>query len=150
VKIRIKGSLYKLKLIEFIKAPLKDKKKLVSLIYNDKKESFIDYWFGYVEVRTQDIMVVDYDEKTKNPLYEASIIVGRHGTAQWFSHLDLDVIKQIIEKAKACTSKYFNLHIDFGGSMYQEYLFTKRQLKMLIPQLEDLVDKEWYKDDDCK
>jgi hypothetical protein len=148
MKISIKGCLYKLKLLEFMKAPLKDKKELISLIYNDKKERFIDYWFGYVEVKTQDIMVVDYDDETKNPLYEASINVGRHGTAQWFSHLDLDVIKQIIEKTKNCTSKYFNLHIDFGGSMYQEYIFTKRQLKMLIPQLEELLDKEWYIEED--
>jgi hypothetical protein len=150
MKISINGVLCKLNLLKFIKAPMKDKISILRIIYKDKKERFINYWFGYVEVKTQGIMVVDFDKETKNPLYEVSIVVGMHGRGQWFSHIDLDTIKQILEKTEGFNGKYFHLTIDLGSGMSQDYLFTKRQIKMLIPKLEELLDKEWYEDDECE
>ena len=73
-------------------------------------------------------------------------MVGRHGEGQWFSHIDLNAIKQILEGVKDFNNKYLSLHFNLGAGAYQEYTFTKKQLNMLIPQLEELLDEEWYEE----
>lgn len=105
-----------------------------------------DYWIGYVNVRTQDILCGGYgtDEPSHNELYEVSIICGRHGDGQWFSHIDKSIVEQLVRDWEFSDKKRFQLRLDLGCGMSQNYTFSKRQKDMLIEQLKPLLDMKWY------
>lgn len=108
-----------------------------------------DYWIGYVEVRTQDILCGGYgtDEPIHNELYEISIICGKRGGGQWFSHIGKGIVEQLVRDWEFSDKKRFQLHLDLGGCVSQNYIFSKRQKNMLIEQLKPLLDMKWYEGD---
>lgn len=114
-----------------------------------------DYWIGYVDVRTQDILCGGYgtDEENHHELYKASIICGRFGKGQWFFHIDREICEQLVNDWEFSNKKNFHLHLDLGGGMYQQYIFSKNQKDMLIKQLKPLLEMKWYnrkgEEDDC-
>lgn len=135
----------------------KDKLKCVGSYFSGQTEYLIDclkknpqnlkdYWTGYVNVRTQDIFCGGYgtDEPNHNELYEVSIICGRHGNGQWFSHIGKDTVEQLVKDWEFSDKKRFQLHLDLGGCMSQNYTFSKHQKDMLIEQLKPLLDMKWY------
>lgn len=135
----------------------KEKLKCVGSYFSGQAEYFIDclkeipqdlkdYWIGYVNVRTQDILCGGYgtDEASHNELYEISIICGKRGSGQWFSHIDKSIVEQLVRDWEFSDEKKFQLHLDLGCGMSQKYTFSKRQKDMLIEQLKPLLDMKWY------
>lgn len=135
----------------------KEKLKCVESYFSGQTEYLIDclkeipqnlkdYWIGYVNVRTQDIFCGGYgtDEPSHNELYEVSIICGRHGDGQWFSHIDKNIVEQLVKDWEFSDKKRFQLHLDLGCGMSQNYIFSKCQKDMLIEQLKPLLDMKWY------
>lgn len=135
----------------------KEKLKCVGSYFAGQTEYFIDclkeipqnlkdYWIGYVNVRTQDILCGGYgtNEPIRKELYEVSIICGRHGDGQWFSHIDKSIVEQLVRDWEFSEKKRFQLHLDLGCGMSQNYTFSKRQKDMLIEQLKPLLDMKWY------
>lgn len=90
-------------------------------------------------------------EPSHNELYEISIICGKHGNGQWFSHIDKSIVEQLVRDCEFSDKKRFQLHLDLGCGMSQNYTFSKRQKDMLIEQLKPLLDMKWYDRDeeDC-
>lgn len=124
----------------------KDKAKCVGSYFAEVPQNLKDYWIGYVNVRTQDILCGGYgtDEPSHNELYEISIICGKHGDGQWFSHIDKSIVEQLVKDWEFSDKKRFQMHLDLGGCMSQNYTFSKRQKDMLIEQLKPLLDMKWY------
>lgn len=138
----------------------KDKVKCVGSYFAGQTEYSIDclkeipqnlknYWIGYVDVSTQDILCGGYgtDEPGHKELYEISIICGKHGNGQWFSHIDKSMVEQLVRDWEFSDKKRFHLHLDLGCGMSQNYIFSKRQKDMLIEQLKLLLDMKWYEGD---
>lgn len=104
-----------------------------------------DYWIGYVDVHTQDIFVCDDENRSgHNELYEISIIAGKHGRGQWFSHIGKNIVEQLVNDWEFSEKKEFELHLDLGCGAYQRYTFSKKQKDMLIEKLKPLIEKKWY------
>lgn len=135
----------------------KEKLKCVESYFAGQTEYFIDclreipqnlkdYWVGYVDVHTQDILCGGYgtDEPSHNELYEISIICRKHGNGQWFSHIDKSIVEQLVRDWEFSNKKRFQLHLDLGCGMSQNYTFSKYQKDMLIEQLKPLLDMKWY------
>ena len=122
----------------FVKASNKERREFFRYIFKRTKERFINYWFGYVSVYKQYIRDLDGKEK----LHTFSIIVGKHGKGQWFSELDASKIQTLIDSIKSKNNKCFWLHLNLGCGAYQEYLFDKYQTKLLLQQLEKIVNEE--------
>ncbi len=135
----------------------KEKLKCVGSYFSGQTEYFIDclreipqnlkdYWVGYVDVHTQDIFCGGYgtDEPSHNELYEISIICGKHGNGQWFSHIDKSIVEQLVRDWEFSNKKRFQLHLDLGCGMSQNYTFSKYQKDMLIEELKPLLDMKWY------
>lgn len=112
-------------------------------------ENLKDYWIGYVNVITKDILCGGYgtDEPSHKELYEISIICGKHGNGQWFSGIDKSMVEQLVRDWEFSDKKRFHLHLDLGCGMSQNYIFSKRQKDMLIKQLKPLLDMKWYEGD---
>ncbi len=112
-------------------------------------ENLKDYWIGYVNVITKDILCGGYgtDEPSHKELYEISIICGKHGNGQWFSSIDKSMVEQLVRDWEFSDKKRFHLHLDLGCGMSQNYIFSKRQKDMLIKQLKPLLDMKWYEGD---
>lgn len=138
----------------------KDKARCVGSYFSRQAEYFIDclkevpqnlkdYWIGYVNVRTQDILCGGYgtDKPRHEELYEISIICGKHGNGQWFSHIDKSIVEQLMRDWEFSDKKRFQLHLDLGCGMSQNYTFSKRQKNILIEQLKPLLDMKWYEGD---
>lgn len=111
-------------------------------------KSIKDYWVGYVDVRTKDILIGEYssDEFGHNELYEVSIICGRFGDGQCFSHIGKDITEEIVNNWEFSEKKKFELHLDLNAGVYQRYTFSRKQKDMLIKQLKPLLDVKWYED----
>ena len=109
-------------------------------------ECLKDYFFGYVYVKQQDILCGGYgtNEPSHKELYEISIICGRFGKGQWFSHVGKEICKQLVNELKISDKKNFYLQIYLGGGIYQQYIFSKKQKDILINQLEPLLEIKWY------
>lgn len=122
----------------FIKATHKERVEFFKYVFQRVKERFIDYWLGYVSVNRNYI----YKTNGEKQLKTFSIIAGKHGKGQWFSQLDANNIQTLIDTIRNGNTKYFNLHVSLGCSAYQEYTFDKRQTKLLLQQLEQIVDEE--------
>ncbi len=73
-----------------------------------------------------------------------SVIAGRKGDVQSFNNLTKQICEQLIRNWKGKTSKRYRLHLDLGGSIYQEYNFTRHQKDILIQKLEVTLEKEWF------
>lgn len=158
--LRYCGHLVKIDKEKWKSLSFKEKSKCVGSYFLGQAEYFIDclkeipqnlkeYWIGYVNVFTQDIWCGGYgtDEPSHNELYEISIICGRHGDGQWFSHVRKDIVEQLVRDWEFSNKKRFQLHLDLGCGISQNYRFSKRQKNMLIEKLKPLLDMKWYKRD---
>ena len=105
-----------------------------------------DYWIGFADVRTQDILCGGYgsDEPSHTELYYINIMCGRFNKAQYFSHIDKEMVLEIVNDWEHSDSKKFHLHLDLGCGAYQQYTFSKRQKDMLIAQLKPLLNMKWH------
>lgn len=137
------------KKLECVKEYFSGQTKYIFNCLKEVPQNLKDYWIGYVDVRTRDILCVGYgtDEPSHNELYEVSIICGRHRNGQWFSHIGKDIVEQLVRDWEFSDKKRFHLHLDLGGGMSQNYIFSKRQRDMLIKQLKPLLDMKWYESD---
>lgn len=119
--------------------------------YFSKERKFIaqkvkDYCIGYVEVRTQNILIMDDDESSHNEIFKVSIIAGRHGAGQWFSNIGKELAEQIVKDWEFSEKREYELHMDLdsGYGACQRYTFSKKQKDMLVEQLKPLLEKKWY------
>lgn len=128
----------------FLQAPCKSKIEIIKYFYTRLKERFIDYWLGTVSVIGQDIHCENNQKEWEKKLYTFSIIAGQYGRGVWFSEIPASKISQIIEQLKEAQGKRFQLHIDYGCGVFNEYTFNKRLTKLLLEQLEELSKQEIY------
>lgn len=123
----------------FIKASHEERMEFFKYIFKRTKEKFVNYWLGYVDVLRYYIYTGD-----KKKLYTFSIIAGRYGKGVWFSELNATDIPKLIETIKQGLMKPLQLYVDYGygGTVYNEYVFNKRQTRLLLQQLEQTMAEE--------
>ncbi len=130
----------------------KVKAKLIKKYFSEEVKYIIkrikDYWIGYVEVRTQDILCGGYETNklSHNELYAVYIICGRFNIRQRLSVIEEDIIEKFVKDWEFSEKKRFHLHLDMGYGISQDYTFSKRQKDMLIEQIKPLLEMEWYED----
>lgn len=149
MKMRIKGIMCNVNMKKLLLSSISTKKEFIKIIIDYRIERLRNYWIGYADIYKQDIGVCNDDNsEMENQLYYISITAGRHGIGQYLSHINYDIVKQLIEEWKSLNKKYYTLHLDLGNGMSQEYTFTRKQINMLIPKLEELLDMKWYQEDE--
>lgn len=105
------------------------------------------YWGGYVDVRTQDILVYYVEDKQGHTeLYELSIVCGRYNRGQYFSHIGRDTAERIVRALEFSGRKKFRLCLKSGDGVSQSYSFSKRQKDVLMEQLKPLLYVKWYEE----
>lgn len=132
--------------IKFIKEYFSEQTKYILECLKEIPSNLKDYWIGHVDVNTKDILCCGYgtDEPSHKELYEISIICGKHGKGQWFSHIDKSIVEQLVNDWEFSDKKKYYFHLDLGCGMSQRYIFSKRQKDMLIEQLKPLLNTKWY------
>lgn len=159
--LRYKGKWAKINKDKWKSQTIKEKAGFIKEYFSDETKYTIEriknYWIGYVEVKPKNILCGGYgtDEPSHNEIYEISIICGRFHDGQCFSYIGKDLVEQLVRDWEFLENKRFQLHLDLGCGMSQNYTFSKRQKDMLIKQLKPLLEMKWYKsdgigeDDDC-
>lgn len=149
MRIKYQGYEVDVSIKKFMEASAKVKKDVIKEIVLDKvgnaKKSFIEYWFGFVDVNENHITSV-VDGEHHESILSLTIITGRKQEGQFFSNISKQLCEELIESWNSSQKKRYHLHIDLGGGAYQDYVFNRYQKKILIRKLMEEVEKEWYEE----
>lgn len=148
MRIKYKGYPVDFNVKQFIESSTHDKLEVLSMLIKDNmsyhKQRWYDYWIGYVDVHEDTISICNDDGSMTEKIDCLSVSAGRKGDGQIFNNLTKPICEQLVRNWKGKTNKRYRLHLDLGGSIYQEYDFTKHQRDILIQKLEVTLEKEWF------
>lgn len=148
MRMKYKGYTVDFNVKKFMESSMHDKSEVLGILIRDNfnyyKQRWHDYWIGYVDVYEENISEFTEDETMVTKIESVSVIVGRKGDGQSFHNLTRPICEQLVKDWKSNTKKRYRLHLDLGGSIYQDYVFTRRQKDMLISKLEPILRSEWY------
>lgn len=149
MRIKYQGYEVDVSIKKFMEAPAKVKKDVIKEIVLDKigstRKSFIDYWFGFVDVNENHITSI-VDGEQHESILSLTIITGRKREGQFFSNISKQLCEELIESWGSSKKKWYHLRIDLGVGAYQDYVFNQYQKKILICKLMEEVEKEWYEE----
>ena len=144
--LRYKGYWIRTNKKEWEKLTTEEKCKTVKEYFQEEsryiKESFKDFWIGYVNVRTQNIFCDDHFE-----IYHLVIECGRFRHGQLFSEIDKETAEKLVKDWDQSYKKRYYLKVNLGCGAYQEYTFSRKQKEILIKQLKEILKRKWYKEE---
>lgn len=116
--------------------------KKIKKLYNNLK----DYWLGNVII-TKDY-IWDIDNKKK--IYTFTIIAIKYKKGHMLRKIDgkqaFNILKQAIQAQNQNAA--FDLYVTWDYGLSQNYFFNKRETRLLINRLTELIKEDVYMGDD--